>query len=394
MHPHWNAANKILNTLLGQGKIAWLAGGCVRDALLGRPFADIDIVTDATPEEIVKYFKKTVPVGINFGVVMVVEDEVSLEVATLRTDGSYKDGRRPENVDWATPEGDAFRRDFTVNALFYDPVKQSVIDYVDGLADLNLKILRAVGEPDRRFAEDQLRLLRAIRFVAQLEFEIEDETWAAIQKMSLDFKGVSFERIYQEWVKILKAKDSSAALVLLYETALGEKIFPELPKDLALSHIRELQELNLKHPASRMLCLFQHLDEKQFLSLLDRLKYPKKESKQLLDEHRFSLEWRKSSNASTKLNFKMAMLFNQCRAEVLTPVLSKMNFKAFTDFYVGLCDETGCLPKALLQGEAAIRQGLKPGPEMGRWLQEIYEFQVMNRIQDPAKLLKAFADKH
>lgn len=387
MHSHWGAASKILNTLQGQGKIAWLAGGCVRDALLGRNFTDLDIVTDATPDEIVQFFTKTIPVGINFGVVNVVEDGVSLEVATLRTDGSYKDGRRPESVEWATPEGDAERRDFTVNALFYDPVKKTVIDYVGGRRDLSAKVIRAVGEPLKRFEEDKLRLLRAIRFVAQLGFSIEENTWAAIVKMSEEFQGVSFERIYQEWIKILKSKDPTESLRLLFESGLGEKIFPEVSKASAKKNILLFHELNLAHPAGRMMALFQELSVKELSSLLDRMKYPKKESKQILDEYRFYQDWK----SKPEFTFKTLQLFDRCRAEAVTPLLSTYGIAKFTDFYLSLCDQAGSLPKPLLDGESAIRQGLKPGPEMGRWLEQAYEYQVMNRIETSEQLLKELA---
>lgn len=385
-HPHWSAAKKILDGLQGQGKIAWLAGGCVRDALLGRDFSDLDVVTNATPEEIVKYFKKTVPVGISFGVVHVVEDQVSLEVATLRSDGDYKDSRRPESVKWATPEDDALRRDFTVNALFYDPLKQEVIDYVQGYEDLQKKILKAVGDPYKRFEEDKLRLIRAIRFVSQLGFEIESETWNAIKKMSPDFKGVSAERIYQEWIKILNFKNPSRSLDLLFQSGLGEVIFPEVSKTLAFEHLQELEDLGLDHSGSRMLCLFKHLTEKELEALLNKLKYPKKEIQQLNLEQRFCLLWKNHP----ELNFNTVKLFNQCRAEVVTPLLKPYDVARFIEFYIGLCDETGKLPKALIQGEEAIRQGLKPGPQMGQWLEEIYEYQVMNQVKNAAQLLREF----
>lgn len=387
-HPHWGAAKKILNTLEGQGKIAWLAGGCVRDALLGRDFSDLDIVTDATPEEIVKSFKKTIPVGIDFGVILVVENQVSLEVATLRTDGDYKDQRRPDSVQWATPEQDAFRRDFTVNALFYNPSSCEVIDYVHGAEDLSKKILRAVGDPEKRFQEDQLRLLRAIRFVSQLQFELEENTWLAIRKMSPGFGGVSFERILQEWLKILSFKNPYRSMHLLFQSGLGEKIFPEIKNLKAYEHIHQLQSQGIVLSASRMLGLFQHLNEMDFAKLLERMKYPRKEVKQLLEEHRFYSLWK----TQPELNFKMAKLFNQCRAEVITPLLEPYKISRFIEFYLSLCNRMGQLPKALVTGEEAIHFGIEPGPRMGQWLESIYEYQVMNRIQSSEQLLREFRE--
>lgn len=367
----------------------------MRDALLGRDFSDLDIVTDATPEEIVKSFKKTVPVGISFGVVHVVEsinndEQVSIEVATLRTDGDYKDQRRPDRVEWATPEEDAKRRDFTVNALFYNPTTGELLDYVQGIQDLKKKIIKAVGDPEKRFKEDQLRLLRAIRFVSQLQFELEENTWLAIKKMSPSFSGVSYERIQQEWLKILNFKDPFGSLYLLFQSGLGEKIFPEFNPLQVYNHIKPLQEHGIALAASRMLGLFQHLNEAQFAQLLDRMKYPKTERKLLLDEHRFYLLWKTNSAPDQGLTFKMAKLFNQCRAEVITPLLEPYKISRFIEFYLDLCDRSGRLPKALVGGDEAVRLGLKPGPEMGKWLESIYEYQVMNRIRSPEELLKKF----
>lgn len=224
-HPHWPALEKIYHTLVENGHKAYLAGGCVRDALLGQQANDLDLATDATPEAIEQIFPKTVAVGKAFGVMLVVEDGVSFEVATFRSDGSYKDGRHPENVVFTTPEEDARRRDFTVNALFYDLNQGRVLDFVGGLNDLDDRKIKAVGNPEERFKEDHLRLLRAVRFSAQLGFEIESKTLAAVKGLASQVKTVSAERVHEEIYKLLKSKNTLMGLQLLQETGLGKTLF-------------------------------------------------------------------------------------------------------------------------------------------------------------------------
>ena len=163
------------------GFSAFWVGGCVRDFLLGREPGDYDIATSARPEQVEKLFKRTVAVGRKFGVMVVVENGQQFQVATFRAEADYRDGRHPEQVTFANAEADAQRRDFTVNGLFYDPVAEKLHDWVGGEKDLRAKIIRTIGSPEERFAEDHLRLLRAVRFAAQLGFEIEPQTFAAIR---------------------------------------------------------------------------------------------------------------------------------------------------------------------------------------------------------------------
>ena len=178
--PH-KTAKEIVRRLQTAGFAAFWVGGCVRDFLLGRDPQDYDIATDARPEQIEKLFKRTIAVGRKFGVMVVVEDKHQFQVATFRAEADYKDGRRPEKVVFSSAEADAQRRDFTVNGLFYDPVTEKLHDWVGGEKDLRAKIIRTIGSPDERFAEDHLRLLRAIRFAAQLDFEIEPQTFAGVE---------------------------------------------------------------------------------------------------------------------------------------------------------------------------------------------------------------------
>jgi tRNA nucleotidyltransferase (CCA-adding enzyme) len=225
-HPHWAAVQKIYHTLVANGYKAYLAGGCVRDFLLGRPANDLDLATDATPDTIERLFTKTVSVGRAFGVMLVIEDGVSFEVATFRSDGAYVNGRHPEHVVFTTPEEDALRRDFTVNALFYDLHQGRVLDFVGGVEDLRRKVIKAVGDAETRFGEDHLRLLRAVRFSAQLDFEIESATFQAVRKGASLVRSVSAERIHEETFKLLKAQNPLRGLTLLEKSGLGAELFP------------------------------------------------------------------------------------------------------------------------------------------------------------------------
>jgi tRNA nucleotidyltransferase/poly(A) polymerase len=195
-------AKEIVAKLQAAGFSAFWVGGSVRDFLLGREPTDFDIATDAKPEQVEKLFSKTIPVGRKFGVVIVVENEQQFQVATFRAEADYQDGRRPEKVEFANAEADALRRDFTVNGLFYDPLTKKTHDWVGGEKDLRAKIIRTIGKPEERFGEDHLRMLRAVRFAAQLNFAIEPETFSAIQRLAPKIKLISAERIREELVKL------------------------------------------------------------------------------------------------------------------------------------------------------------------------------------------------
>lgn len=198
----------------------------MRDALLGRLANDLDVATDATPETIETLFEKTVNVGKSFGVMRVLLQGADIEVATFRSDGDYRDGRRPDHVVFSTPQEDAERRDFTINALFYDLAADRVLDFVGGVADLQKGVLRTVGDPYRRFKEDHLRLLRAARFSAQLGFPLASETALAVRALAEQVKTVSGERIRDELIKLLKSRHVQKGLDVMLETGLLAVLFP------------------------------------------------------------------------------------------------------------------------------------------------------------------------
>lgn len=222
------AALHLARALADAGHTALFAGGCVRDRILGHEPKDYDIATSATPAEVIALFPKSNEVGAHFGVVIAKHGGHHVEIATFRTDGSYRDGRRPDTVTFSTPEHDARRRDFTINGLFEEPFTGEIIDHVGGLADLKSGILRAIGEPAARFREDSLRLMRAIRFAARLGFQIEPATWQAIQENATLLQKISPERIRDEFSKILTCPRRRRGVEMLVESQLAAQFLPEL----------------------------------------------------------------------------------------------------------------------------------------------------------------------
>jgi tRNA nucleotidyltransferase/poly(A) polymerase len=224
----YDVAASIVRELQEHAYVAYFAGGCIRDALLDIPPKDIDIATSASPDQVQALFHRTVPVGIQFGVVRVRAAEMEFEVATFRSDGVYLDGRHPSAIRFSTPEQDAARRDFTINGMFYDPSSERVIDYVNGREDLAGKLVRAIGQPSRRFVEDRLRMLRALRFAATLGFEIEADTWSAITPEAQEIAIISPERIRDELLKILVNPNRLRGFDLLDQSGLLAVILPEV----------------------------------------------------------------------------------------------------------------------------------------------------------------------
>ncbi len=234
----FESAFHIVQTLQKLGFDAVFAGGSVRDVLNKRSdieSIDIDIATSAGPDLVEKTFPKTIPVGKAFGVIRVLMENHSLEVATYRTEGPYVDGRRPENVHFCSQKEDALRRDFTVNALFYDPLTEVLTDYVGGLQDLKNQILKAVGNPYDRFQEDELRRLRLIRFVSQLGFKVDPITWQAIEGHTAGLSKLSRERITEEIFKLWKGTHLELAFNYFKDSQIAETLDPQWKKSPAPS---------------------------------------------------------------------------------------------------------------------------------------------------------------
>jgi poly(A) polymerase len=226
--PMEEAARRIALRLRESGHIAYFAGGCVRDLVRGLAPKDFDVATDAPPEIVQKIFPHTYAVGAKFGVIVVVENGTNFEVATFRSDDAYVDGRRPSAIHFSSPEEDAKRRDFTINGMFLDPVANEVIDFVGGRADLEAKLVRAIGEPAQRFAEDRLRMLRAVRFAAVLDYEIDNQTWDALVASAASINEISAERIREELVRIFLSPQRVHGWDLLDSSGLMRAILPEI----------------------------------------------------------------------------------------------------------------------------------------------------------------------
>lgn len=226
--PMETTARALVDRLRAAGHIAYFAGGCVRDLVRGQTPKDIDIATDARPKEVQELFRRTYAVGAHFGVIVVLEGDWQFEVATFRSDGAYLDGRHPVAVNFSSPEEDARRRDFTINGMFFDPPNEEVIDFVGGRADLASRLVRAIGDPAQRFAEDRLRLLRAVRFATVLEFEIEPATWHAIVRAADTINAISAERTRDELVRIFLSPHRVRGWDLLDTSGLMKAILPEI----------------------------------------------------------------------------------------------------------------------------------------------------------------------
>jgi poly(A) polymerase len=237
-----DSATEIVRTLRASGHQAYLVGGCVRDLLLGREPADYDVATDATPEQVMRTFPRTFAVGAQFGVVLVPfkdggqsqfgsEHPNAIEVATFRTDGLYTDGRHPDQVQYTkSPEEDVRRRDFTINGLLLDPVSDQLLDYVGGRRDLEAHTIRAIGDPERRFSEDKLRMLRAVRFAARFDYKIDRDTFEAIRRLAPQIHQVSQERIRDELIKMLTEGHARRAFELLDSSGLLHEVLPEVSR--------------------------------------------------------------------------------------------------------------------------------------------------------------------
>jgi poly(A) polymerase len=267
----------IVKTLNEAGFTAYYAGGWVRDFLLNHPSDDIDIATNAPPEIIQKLFAHTIPIGLAFGIILVVIDNHQYEVATFRQDFDYTDGRRPSKIAFSSAEEDAKRRDFTINGMFYDPIKEKLLDYVEGQKDLQDKIIRAIGNPHQRIEEDRLRMVRAIRLSCRFHFTIEPETEKAIRFHARElFPSVAIERIVQELMKGLKTSHLACMLIQLHSFDLLPTIFPSLnqvPIEEIKHRIEPLQHYPRQAPLiAHLLPLFPELLFLEQIDLCKRLK--------------------------------------------------------------------------------------------------------------------------
>ncbi|MGC8846917.1 MAG: CCA tRNA nucleotidyltransferase, partial [Candidatus Hydrogenedens sp.] len=275
-----------------KGYIAYFAGGCVRDLVMKREPVDYDIATNAIPKEVHCHFPDSIMLWKHYGVVRVLLPEGEYEVTTFRSDGPYLDGRHPSSVVFSSPQEDAQRRDFTINALFFDPSTNEIIDYVGGQEDIRKGIIRTVGNPHHRFAEDYLRLLRSARFSARFNFKIERDTLEAMKELRAGIQKVPAERIRDELIKILTEGNPYRAFEILDRTGLLEEILPEISAlkgieqdkeyhpegDVFIHTLQTLKYLNNPSPKLALAILLHDVGKKQTITYTDRIRFPKHEA--------------------------------------------------------------------------------------------------------------------
>ncbi len=435
-----NLATSIIQTLRQKGFQAYLVGGCVRDLLLHRQPADYDIATSATPAQVMGIFPETYAVGAQFGVVLVPHYPVSpvvkplaedlqdakgshtVEVATFRSDHGYSDGRRPDEVRFTTdPRQDVARRDFTINGMMLDPVSGELLDFVGGRKDLEAGIIRAIGDPAQRFAEDKLRMLRAVRFAARFEYEIEAATLVAIQRLAPEIHVVSRERVRDELTRMLTEGHARRAFLLLDESGLLKEVLPEISKMKGVKQPPEFHPEgdvfvhtlllldNLPHPCPPTLAwgallhdvgkpatfrvapdrirFDDHVDVGVKLAeeICDRLRFSKDDAAQVLalvDNHmRFGHVSRMKE--STLKRFLRLPKFGEHLALHRADSLASHGNLATYEFIQKKLEETPpekIRPTPLLTGDDLIGAGYAPGPKFREILEAVEDAQLEGRL--------------
>ncbi len=390
------AAIRIVKRLRSSGFQVLLAGGCVRDMLLGRRANDYDVATDAQPQDVVRLFRRTLKVGAKFGVVIVLMEKQQVEVATFRTESGYADGRHPAKVRFATAAEDASRRDFTINGMFYDPLTDKVIDYVEGQADLARQIVRTIGKPEERFAEDYLRMLRAVRFSTQLGFAIEPMTFAAIRNLAEHIVKISGERITVELEGILVDPNRSAGLSMLAESGLAEAIFPGFGGENAKSAVGVLGRLPKKIDfALGLVGLFAGCPTEFALEKCRILKLSRAQTKhvkfllanrgKLLDDRMSLAELRLIVSEPYfwdlyELQKAIQKAKDASRKSLVPLIKLRKRIRALGDIELR--------PKPLLNGHDLIRLGAVPGPALGQLSEEMYIAQLEGILKTAAQAEK------
>ena len=427
----YEGAASILEKLRERGYVAYFAGGCVRDALQDIPPKDIDIATSAKPDQVQGLFARTIPVGIQFGVVRVLVADMEFQVATFRSDGAYLDGRHPSEIQFSTPERDAQRRDFTINGMFYDPANGIVIDYVNGREDLSRKLIRAIGPPSERFAEDRLRMLRAIRFASTLAFEIESGTWSAINAEAREISIVSPERIRDELLKILINPHRLRGFDLLDKSGILTVILPEIealkgceqpaqfhPEGDVFVHTRLMLGLlapndtgaqalavllhDIGKPLTRS---FDAVDQRirfnghdkvgaeMAEAVMTRLRFPRHEIDLVTDAVRNHMIF-KDVKQMRPAKLRRFMARPHFGIELELHRLDCAGSHGDLDNYQFLVNKASelsqepLIPARLVRGDDLISMGLKPGPKIGELLERVQTAQLEGEVTTRAEAIE------
>lgn len=386
------AAVGIARKLIDAGHTAYFAGGCVRDRLLGIEPTDYDIATDARPEQVAMVFPKVQEVGEAFGVMLVRQLGHMIQIATFRTDGVYSDSRHPDSVSFSDAEHDAQRRDFTINGLFEEPLTGKVIDYVGGQADLEAKIIRAIGDPHARLREDRLRMLRAVRFAARFGFDIQEDTADAVRQSAGELKGVSRERIGQELKRMLSDANRAYAAWELQYLGLDAAVLEEAHQTRAPKRVGYLPEEAPYPTVLAAWILDRHGDGDADLSAVATHWAT---SLMLSNEERFGVSraleifgilntsWPSLGVAAQK---RLASTPEFDQAVLLLQATDRQMFVDVRRRVIDL-SETGLSPSPLIDGQDLINLGMKPGPRFSRVLAAVYDAQLEGSVSDKDQAL-------
>ncbi|HRW58117.1 MAG TPA: CCA tRNA nucleotidyltransferase [Chlamydiales bacterium] len=392
-------ALEIINKLTSHGYKAYFAGGYARDLLLNIPSDDIDIVTDALPNEILDLFPKTLQVGINFGIVVVIHNHKQFEVATFRKETKYKDGRHPSSVSFTSEEEDAKRRDFTINGMYYNPLTNKIIDYVDGKKDLKKKIVRAIGNASHRFAEDRLRMLRAVRFAARFNFTIEEETFHAIQKYADQlFPSVSIERVSNELIKMASNKSFGLSLKLMLDLHLLKTIFPSLENHSSneiIKRIEKIEKTPLKTPfIIKLSFLFEEASLEEKINLCKFLKLSNNAIKNISFFHKaYHLFLNDQIDDYFLCHFALSSLAN-ITIDVISTLFDAPKAKNFLKNYeeslirLKPYIERLANKSPIIDSKFLTKKDIPPGPKMGKMIQEAEKISILEKITDPEELFR------
>jgi poly(A) polymerase len=395
-------ATDIARALHAHGHVAYFAGGCVRDALLGRDPTDYDIATDATPDRVQALFDRTAAVGAHFGVILVKRRGVTVEVATFRSEGPYSDQRRPDSVTFSDPESDARRRDFTINALFLDPLAgDKVIDFVGGRRDLDAGIVRAVGDADARLAEDHLRALRAVRFSARLGFRLDNATADAIRRHASELSGVSRERIGDEVRRMLAPPSRAEAARLVEELGLDipvlsshrdsvDRRLARLPAraDLAQSlaaWLLDRREIEPAGAAEAAGAVAGRLRERLLLSNHEQeaLRGSLTTLSALIAWSGLSIAARKRLAASDRFEAALGLRTEPGERPLAEQIAADVRILSQTP--------SGLAPAPLITGDDLIAAGWTPGPNFRRVLDAVYDAQLEDQVASRAQAMELAA---
>lgn len=423
-------ASQVVLRLQQAGYQAFWVGGCVRDFLLRREPGDYDIATSALPAQIEKVFPQTIPVGRKFGVLIVVEGEWQFQVATFRAEADYRDGRHPERVTFGDARADALRRDFTVNGLFYDPIAQELHDWVQGEGDLRSRVIRTIGAPAERFAEDHLRLLRAVRLAAQLGFQIDDATFVAVKASARSICTISAERVRDELLKLFQPPHAARGLRLLSESGLLDEILPELaatrgcdqspeyhPEGSVFEHIvLMLQKLPsdadpllawavLLHDIAKPVTAsgdaltgsihfygHERVGADMAEEIMSRLRFPRKQIDEVVQVVRCHMQF-KDVPEMRKSTLRRLLLRPTFPLELQLHRLDCLGSHGHLNIHDFLVKESAELQKVpeivppLLTGDDLIALGIQPGRPLGELLAQVREKQLQDELTTPTQAL-------